>query len=125
MIGPTLDIIVRRRHWLRCAIRVAIVVLVIIPLTSMVSTFLLQIPYGWSNFLSRPIYTFRDELVYGGPYLMLALLLWLLESRFVRWIVPLPRMECPQCGYALRQLTTTRCPECGLTLGSTNPRSAG
>jgi hypothetical protein len=35
------------------------------------------------------------------------------ERPILRWLVPLPKVECPQCGYSLRQLTTTRCPECG------------
>ena len=44
------------------------------------------------------------------------LLLALLDRRIVRWLVPLARNECPQCGYALKQLGSNRCPECGCEL---------
>lgn len=30
-----------------------------------------------------------------------------------RWITPLPRRACLQCGYELRNLTAATCPECG------------
>lgn len=53
---------------------------------------------------------------YGFASLAVAIPLALASRRISRWIVPLPRMECPQCGYALRELTTTRCPECGMAI---------
>ena len=40
-----------------------------------------------------------------------AILVW--NRTIVRWLIPVPRQECPQCGYAIKELTTTRCPECG------------
>ena len=38
------------------------------------------------------------------------------QERLVVWIVPLPRPECPHCGYNLKELATSRCPECGCDL---------
>ena len=35
------------------------------------------------------------------------------DRRLVRWLITIPRDECPQCGYTLKHLTTARCPECG------------
>ena len=127
MIEPSTDIVLRRRHLVRILVRLAIVAFVIIALAPLVYGFVQQVPYNWSNFMSRPIYTFRDELQYGTMFGVVALALWYLEGRLVRWIVPMPRPECPQCGYLLRHLTTTRCPECGTEFGSasaTTPKDA-
>jgi len=33
--------------------------------------------------------------------------------KLVRWVLPLPQHECPQCGYGFKGLTSPRCPECG------------
>src|SRR3954468_20064624 len=41
-------------------------------------------------------------------------------SRLARFLIPMPRPECPECGYAIRG-EADRCPECGLNLG----RAAG
>jgi hypothetical protein len=40
-----------------------------------------------------------------------AILFW--NRAIVRWLIPVPRQECPQCGYVTNLLTTARCPECG------------
>lgn len=32
------------------------------------------------------------------------------------YLVPLPREECPGCGYSLRDIESDRCPECGVQL---------
>ena len=53
---------------------------------------------------------------YGLAIVVFAIPLALGSRRLSRWLVPLPRHECPQCGYALRELTTTRCPECGIAI---------
>jgi hypothetical protein len=54
---------------------------------------------------------------YGMAVLLPGVGLVIADRRLVHWLIPVPRQECPQCGYALRQLTTTRCPECGVELG--------
>lgn len=57
---------------------------------------------------------YDEGLVWIAGFLIPAFVVWLFQRRVARWLVPLPRFECPQCGYALRQLTTARCPECGI-----------
>lgn len=51
-----------------------------------------------------------------APALAIALMLLLSERRLVAWLVPLPKDDCPACGYSLDQITTPKCPECGLPL---------
>lgn len=54
-------------------------------------------------------------------FLVPALLLYVLDRRIVRWLIPVPRRECHECGYPLRGLhaATTRCPECGTAITTT------
>ncbi len=53
-------------------------------------------------------------------FLIPAVLLYLFDRRIVRWLIPVPRRECHECGYPLRGLhgATTRCPECGTAIAS-------
>ncbi len=44
------------------------------------------------------------------------LVVWIFQKKLARGLVPIAEMECPECGYALRQLREARCPECGLGL---------
>lgn len=39
------------------------------------------------------------------------------SKRIAEWIVPVPRNDCPKCGYPLRSIPGDTCPECGLGLG--------
>ena len=54
--------------------------------------------------------------------LISALALYLFDRRIVRWLIPVPRRECHECGYPLRGLSpsTTRCPECGTSIVPTS-----
>ncbi len=47
-----------------------------------------------------------------------AIALFILDRRITRWLIPVPRRECHECGYPLRGLpaASTRCPECGTAL---------
>jgi hypothetical protein len=57
---------------------------------------------------------FAMGVAFAGP----AVILLVLDRRIVRWMIPVPRMECPECGYAFEGLASPQCPECGLRLGS-------
>ncbi len=50
------------------------------------------------------------------PVLVFAVVLLVLERRLVAWLAPLPKNECPACGYSLAKITSEKCPECGLPL---------
>ncbi len=65
--------------------------------------------FSWDPSLAR---TFALAFAIAIP----AGVLLLAEGRIARWLVPVPRPECPRCGYGIEQLSTPRCPECGLPL---------
>jgi hypothetical protein len=50
------------------------------------------------------------------------------NRRIIRWLVPMPRRECPDCGYDIENLKSERCPECGCPIaaeGSEPPAKDG
>jgi len=56
-------------------------------------------------------------LGYGVSYALIGLALAIGSNRLTRWLVPVQKRECPQCGYALKSLKSDSCPECGYRLG--------
>src|SRR5262245_64937859 len=40
------------------------------------------------------------------------------DRRIIRWLVPMPRRECPDCGYDIENLKSDRCPECGCPIAA-------
>lgn len=48
--------------------------------------------------------------------IVLGVIVWRLQKRLARWLVVIPEMECPECGYAIPALRDPRCTECGLGL---------
>ncbi len=66
-------------------------------------------------------------LAYAMAFLIPAAVLWWFDRRIVRWLVPVPRRECHECGYPLRGLAaaTTRCPECGTAINATPSAESG
>ncbi|MGH7131021.1 MAG: zinc-ribbon domain-containing protein [Phycisphaerales bacterium] len=45
----------------------------------------------------------------------LILAVWFLQERFIRWIWPIPKRGCPDCGYPIVPNAKV-CPECGKPL---------
>ena len=52
-------------------------------------------------------------LVRGVPMLTIGIVLAFLSRRLVRWVVAMPELGCPRCGYA-GSGRPGKCPECGL-----------
>ena len=61
-------------------------------------------------------YSNANLLAQGATLTVFGLALGLVSRRAARWLVPMPRHECPECGYRLQKLAQPRCPECGLDL---------
>ena len=121
---PDIEYVVRRRYAISIILRCCVIVLFLLgsfPLLQMVLQFILAVLYNtfW-------VPTFRatlgndDFLLYIIPelckYAIPAVLILVFRLRIVRWIVPLPKPECPHCGYNIAKLAEPRCPECGLDL---------
>jgi hypothetical protein len=62
-------------------------------------------------------------LGYAAASGIIALLLVFTDRRLARWLIPVPRLECPQCGYAIRYDKPGTCPECGLVMGDDPDRT--
>jgi hypothetical protein len=109
---PSIEQVMNRRHlvllWLR-ALEIVLFVIGVMPVTFWAVESLFEMSV-WS--LSR-----FDE------YLAIAMMFWLpgvitllLDRRLMKWIVPLPKLACPECGQSLTHLAEPRCPECGCPL---------
>ena len=101
------------RQLTQILIRAAVLLIVIVIIMLFLPEILFQIPYGWTVFWDRPIYSLRDEIVVGIPLLAIAATLWVFQARLARWIVPRFPRCCDECGYSLKNLNADRWPECG------------
>ena len=106
--SPSVASVARGRYWLRTLLRCGGVVLIVVAAVRAV---------GWviaCMFSGEPLsfLTLYDFWVALAPVPVAAVLI-LTSERIARWIMPMPRPVCPECGYAL-QPATDRCPECGL-----------
>lgn len=109
--------IAARRHRALMMVRTASLALFVfggIPLTynialALVSRDLSYLSAFWGD---------TNWLSWGIALLAPAITLYVFDRRIVRWLIPVPRRECHECGYPLQGLHagTTRCPECGIPL---------
>jgi len=54
-----------------------------------------------------------EPLSYAAMFLVPGIVMFRLASVLTRWLVPMPRLICPQCSHSLFRLAEPRCPECG------------
>lgn len=104
--------VVRRRHMVTIVLRAFVVLLVLLAgRTGLQWAF-------WE--LAQSSFIYMDEpgwRMFGGAIVSYGagvLVLLLLEPIIVQWVVPLPGLACPRCGYAVGRGET--CPECGLPI---------
>jgi hypothetical protein len=110
---PSVEHIIKKRHHNRRRLRFMALILWVLGMVFVSWAVLsaLFVVHAWEP--SMPL------LVFAGGFILPALPLWLFDKRIGRVLVPLPRIECPRCGYDLTALERPICPECGLSL----PRS--
>lgn len=121
---PELEYVLKKRYQLNVILRCAAVVLIVlgaIPFAQLVGQLVLALLY--SQFSTRPIRSGVDwpEFLIGGvpemlKYVVPGLLLIWLGPRIVRWLTPLPKPRCPECGYWIKRGGAAQCPECGSPL---------
>jgi hypothetical protein len=120
--------IIRRRHLASIIIRVVALIMIVYAAVNILWG--LGTGFGLSGF--SVVGAFRHAMTvfwndmwnpfwFGTATLLPGIALVVAERRLIRWLIPVPRRECPQCGYGLRQLTTRRCPECGYEWDTAQP----
>jgi hypothetical protein len=107
---PSIEHVIKKRHHNRRRLRFMALILVVIALMCI----------GWGGaFGLMPDQTWLSVipmLVFAAGFLLPAIPLWFFNERMARALVPMPKVECPQCRYNLTALERPVCPECGLAL---------
>jgi hypothetical protein len=121
---PSANAVARTRYFLRLVLR-GTGLLLLLPGAAMVAALACAIALA-----STTTHTFGHAsltdlpgdlsllLVPAAGAAFVGLILLFYQRRIVRWLAPMARPECPECGYPLRA-AAARCPECGLNLGET------
>ncbi|MFI4915518.1 MAG: hypothetical protein ACIAS6_03290 [Phycisphaerales bacterium JB060] len=119
MPAPSAREIIALRWRLRVALRVLAVLLMLAAIglaAARVPEFRYELWFHGAGSSSAPRFLgvdwFMPPIVLAGVAVALALL----GEYGTRFFVPVPRPNCPGCGYDLRTPTSDRCPECGLPL---------
>jgi hypothetical protein len=107
---PSLEHVIKKRHHNRRRLRFLALVLALVAAISFTwgAVYTLLSDREWESL--------RGWVAFAAGVLVPAIPLWLVDERIARALVPLPRPECPRCGYNLTALERPECPECGLTL---------
>jgi hypothetical protein len=123
--------VVKRRRWTLLAIRAVATFMIVYGTMHVIRA--IGIAFGLTttgggSFVQQLIGTIYSNnynaFWHGFSIAIPGIVLAYLSRRISRWIVPVDVNECPACGYALQQLTTTRCPECGFSLGAPGGQSS-
>ena len=117
---PSVTSIARWRHLVRVVVRFAGVLLVVVGVGSLLSSFVSvvvavsqggRVSFGAPTLVSVVVMALRP-LLWAG----LGVVLVRFDRRLARLIVPMPSKGCPVCGYWLGSREITVCPECGTDL---------
>ena len=109
--------IVRRRHLVVIVLRL----LSLFWLTLGVLIIISWITEGLSDGDLLSFGYYADRISYAMTFFLAAGVCRFLDRPLARWVVRIPRPECPRCRYRLDQMTHARCPECGLRLSDDAP----
>ena len=121
---PDIEYVMRRRYAVSVILRCFAIVLFLLGSIPLLQALLQYGLIALYDTFWMPTYRGNlgnsDVLLYIIPelckYAIPAVLILFFRLRIVRWIVPLPKPECPHCGYNIAKLAEPRCPECGLDL---------
>jgi hypothetical protein len=85
--------------------------------------------YGGINGLYHGLFLLQGSenwswLWYGVALMAPGIVMMIFSRRIVRWTIPVPVMECAECGYALKNLQSEVCPECGYDLAPRSPNES-
>ena len=123
MMAHPSAVMMNRRRWALLALRAVAMFMIVYGGVHILRAFGSAFGYAVSGspFLHQLLAVFYSNnynaFWYGLSFALPGFIVGSTSRRFARWLVPADAHECPACGYALQQLTTTRCPECGFSLG--------
>lgn len=102
----------RVRMFAKLGVRLIVVLLVLAYLRDVYAGVLFFSPVAqWRVWLyAGPAW---DAMWRGSPWLIGAASLLIVQRPLIRWLVPVPRAGCVNCGYAM-STSQQVCPECGL-----------
>jgi hypothetical protein len=117
---PSIVAIEKWRHVVRVFVRLAGVVLVgasaVILLWSIPSV-LFFLPQGRGiMYVSPPLVTILVLVLRPLVWAAIGIVLFRLDNRLAKLIVPMPSQGCPNCGYWVGSREIKVCPECGTDL---------
>jgi hypothetical protein len=129
---PDQHSIAARRHRALMLIRIVALALSLLGSINLFYTFGLMIVLQDVESGIITIWDGSSRFAWAVALLVPAIVLLLLSRQLARWLIPVPRRECHECGYSLRGLASAaqRCPECGtdvsprpaVTAGESAPR---
>ncbi len=113
--------ILARRHSVLILLRLLCLALFIIGSIWVIMAIVQTAVWGFSSNWPRGareslLFTFGGRIGVAAACLLPAAVLLGLNKSLAKWLVPLPRLECPSCGYGLDRLSVKVCPECGAQL---------
>lgn len=123
MTQPSSNTILRQRHWVLLGIRVLALLMIVYGTALIVQATGSALGFArtGASFLMQLFSVYWDAnynpFWYGLSLVAPGLALACFSQRLARWIVPALNNQCPQCGYALKNLQSHECPECGYRLG--------
>ena len=118
---PSADRVMTRRHTIVIVLRLACGGLFLagaMPLVYVLVKAVLWSGFGYIRHDPEGI----GRIAFSAACLLPAIVVLVFQDRLTRWLVPLPRAECPKCGYSMTQAHEGRCPECGLVIEPASAR---
>jgi hypothetical protein len=114
---PSVADIIRYRYVTRLVLRLVGLILLLFSLVSLIA-WLVEGIIGefFIDYYFIEYYFTSARSCSGVLMFVVGIGLILLAKPLAKAFNPLPRNECPQCGYHLRDLTRPVCPECGLQM---------
>lgn len=112
-MGPSVAAVIRVRYWMGMVLRAGALLMILWGT--------LQLLGGGARALPDVVHLSPAHigavLLWPLRWVLVALVLLLLEKRLLKWLFPIPRQACPQCGYPTAGRPMGTCPECGLSMG--------
>jgi hypothetical protein len=113
---PRIETVMRLRYAVRAVLRALMLVLAVYVTIRFATALLGAVFLGGFGPRANEFLAGRLLSVVGIALVVVAY--FVAEHRLLRWIFPVPRLVCPECGYRFVRGLPDRCSECGTRLRS-------